>query len=128
NHEPVIIVGPGEDAGRLPYAPARQARSVRDWVCLIAECGAIVAVNSGPMHIADALNKPLVVLEGATHLPLWGPENPHAVDVSHQHELECAPCNQEKPAHVCGAKCMALITPEEVFQAFKNTHEARNVL
>ena len=123
-YEPVVLTGPGEEAApELRAVPVLQAANVRDWVANIAECAGLVSVNSGPMHIADALCKPLIVLEGATHLPLWGPENPNAAEVSHQHELKCAPCNQEIPAKICGAKCMALITPEEVMGKFRAVME-----
>ncbi|MCL1909710.1 MAG: glycosyltransferase family 9 protein, partial [Kiritimatiellaeota bacterium] len=122
NHEPVILAGPGEDAA---WAPIRRAENLRDWVNLISECEAVISVNTGPMHIADTLEKPLVVLEGSSQLPLWGPENPRALVVTHQLELsatahcQCAPCHQTGSVEKCGAKCMSLITPDDVMEALQ---------
>ena len=123
--DPVILVGPDENATQTiapPEPPAQvfAANNIADWVTMIDECDAIVTVNTGPMHIADALCKPLVLLEGSSRLPLWGPENPRAVIISHQshpHVSKCAPCHQTGTTEKCGAKCMTLITPAEVAAA-----------
>ena len=116
---PIALSGPGESAIELPSIPAFQAKDLNDWAALIEKCGAIIAVNTGPMHIADALDKPLVVLEGSSRLPLWGPENPKSTTLSHQDALPCAPCHQTGSSDECAARCMTLITAQEAMSALR---------
>lgn len=134
---PALLCGPGEaEAARraagvslgepAPHGSADsaceatplrvlEAASAADWPRLLAACGAVVSVNTGPMHIADALDIPLVVLDGASRLPLWAPEGPRSAVLQHQ---ERAP---EAPPHPTASNgpavqraVMALVTPEEV--------------
>lgn len=62
----------------------KEARDAAGWVANLAACGAAVCVNTGPMHLADALGLPLVVVDGASRLPLWAPEGPRSAVVEHQ--------------------------------------------
>ncbi|MGI5869503.1 MAG: glycosyltransferase family 9 protein [Kiritimatiellia bacterium] len=122
---PVVLCGPGERAAALDATACepgdvdcREADSPRRWVALLAKCGAIVTVNTGPMHVADALDKPLVVIEGGSRLPLWAPENDHAVVIHHQPEAPCAPCHQVGDPG-CGRRCLMLVEVDEVLDALR---------
>ncbi len=96
-----------------------RVHDVHDWVAALARASAVVAVNTGPMHIAAALGKPVVLLEGPSRQPLWAPPcGRHAV-VAHQGEVRCAPCHQVGDCLRCGRRCMALDTPEEVLSALR---------
>lgn len=88
---PVVLCGPGEAAAAAaavhgsaaPACDVREAADVPAWVANLAACGAAVCVNTGPMHLADALGIPLVVVDGASRLPLWAPEGPRSAVVLH---------------------------------------------
>lgn len=121
---PVVLCGPGESFPALAAVGAeglnlecREANTVRKWVALLAKCGSVISVNTGPMHLADALDKPLVVLEGSSRLPLWAPEGDRAFVLHHQQAAGCAPCHQVGDIRKCHRRCMALIRPDEVLNA-----------
>ena len=129
---PVLLCGPGEKADALAaigYSESAieccEADDVKSWVAQLAQCGAIIAVNTGPMHLADALDKPLVVLEGSSRLPLWAPEGDHAFVVHHQDVAACAPCHQIGDTKACGRRCMRLIQPDEVIAALATVRGKR---
>ena len=128
---PVVLCGPGERAAALAAAgcgaddvECREADGVRKWVALLAKCGAVVTVNTGPMHLADALDKPLVVIEGGSRLPLWAPEGERAYVVHHQTAAGCAPCHQVGDAG-CGRRCLALVRVDEVLEALRAASQVR---
>ena len=114
--------GPGQKAEIVrcfgESAACTEVHSVQQWVEEISMRKAVVSVNTGPMHIAAALNKPLIVLDGSSTLPLWMPEGKRTILIHHQKEILCAPCHQVDADLSCGNECMKLITPEEVMDAF----------
>jgi len=88
----------------------------------IAELGAViersqvvVTGDSGAMHIAGALEVPVVALFGSTDPAKTGPVGPGRSHVIYR-QLACAPCNSHP---TCGGAftCMSLITPLEVVAA-----------
>lgn len=123
---PVLLCGPEETDAAFTAVGSedlnlecREAKGVQSWVALIAKCGSIITVNTGPMHIADALDKPLVVIEGSSRLPLWAPEGDRAYVVHHQDVAGCAPCHQVGDIKKCRRRCMALVRPDEVMHALE---------
>ena len=105
-------------AGHAPEV--LEAKTVSDWVRLLSTCGAAVCVNTGPMHVADALDLPLVVVDGASRLPLWAPEGPRSAVVEHQDRVPWAPVHPTSsngPAVQRGV--MALVRPDEVLSALE---------
>lgn len=117
---PTLLCGPGEAEAALGAvggtdAPVREAASVAEWPRLVAACGAIASVNTGPMHIADVIGVPLVVIDGASRLPLWAPEGPRSVVFQHQDRVPEAPFH---PTASNGPRVqravMSLVTPDEV--------------
>ena len=126
NFTPVILCGPFETEIALQAADAEdldiecmECDSVSRWVTELAKCGSVLSVNTGPMHLADALDKPLVVLEGSSRLPLWAPEGERAFVVHRQDLVECAPCHQVGDTAKCHRHCMALIRPGDVLEALR---------
>ncbi len=88
---------------------------------VMARSRAVVATDSGPMHMADALGVPLVALFGAKNpMPLWLPLTPDAKVITHG--VPCAGCLR----NICDRDnlCMSLITEDEVLSAL---HEAIGV-
>lgn len=92
--------------------------TLRELACLISLCDVLLTNDSGPMHIAAALNTPLVALFGSTNEIVTGPFNSGIV--IHKH-VECSPCYQR----TCPIdfRCMKGISSEEVYhQIMKLLH------
>lgn len=84
--------------------------------CLLAErFSAFVGPDSGPTHIAAAMEAPTVFLySGTNRFEQWRPLSARAVVV--RHEVPCSPCELET-CNVPGHPCMSRITAEEVIDA-----------
>lgn len=81
-------------------------------VRLIAQCDLVLCNNSGPLHVAAALDIPTVSTMGPTDPVLWRPESPRAV-VINKH-CSCSPCSRA----VCRPhECMKSISVEEFEKA-----------
>ena len=82
---------------------------------LIESCDVIVTADTGSLHIALALNKPVVALFGPTDPKLWGPLTGN-FKVLVNDELDCLGCRKRrcpKPAQYC----MSGIEPVHVKKA-----------
>jgi heptosyltransferase II len=86
--------------------------NLRELIALIDQCTVFLTNDSGPMHIAAALKKPLVALFGSTNEIATGPYQ-HG-RIIHKH-VDCSPCY--KRTCPIDFRCMTRIESEEVFQA-----------
>jgi len=75
----------------------------------------VVANDSGPLHIAAALNKPLVALYGPTHAGRTGPYG--MPDSKMRAALPCAPCQVPTCANPVERECLRVISPSTVADA-----------
>jgi ADP-heptose:LPS heptosyltransferase len=67
------------------------ADSLRQTAALMRHCAAVVATDSGPMHLAEAVNAPLVALMSShNHLPVWRPQAKNAIVLNVP--VPCGPC------------------------------------
>jgi heptosyltransferase-2 len=84
--------------------------TLRELVALIHECSVFVTNDSGPMHIAAALDVPVVALFGSTDEKSTGPYGQSEGVIRKQ--VSCSPCFKR----VCPIdfRCMREISPEEV--------------
>ena len=94
---------------------------LRQMASVLACCKVVVTNDSGPMHLATAVGKPVVALFGPTveafgFFPL-GDRN-----VVLQRELYCRPCSLHGTERCPEGhfKCMKEITPEEVLNAVRS--------
>jgi len=77
-YEPVVVCGPNQhresvSATSGSNVPIAEAKTIKELAETLRGCRAIVTLDTGPMHIASALNVPVVALFGTGQLPLWGP-------------------------------------------------------
>ena len=87
-------------------------------------CDVIISGDTGPMHLAAALNKPQIAIFGGTHPRLgFAPLNDKAIILSA--DLECQPCSLHgsKKCPKGTFECMKLITPEMVETKLKELLE-----
>jgi lipopolysaccharide heptosyltransferase II len=92
--------------------------SLQELVALMAESDLVITGDSGPMHIACAVQTPTVALHGPTEPAQSGPTGNLAVILRHQ--LWCSPCYDSSATAECrfgNPTCMKLISPDDVFAA-----------
>jgi len=80
-------------------------------MALIKRCHFFVTNDSGLMHVAAALGRPMVAIFGSTDPDATGPINQKAKIV--KHDIECAPCLE--PKCPLDFHCMLEIEPSEVW-------------
>ena len=80
---------------------------------LISRCSLFITNDSGPMHLAAALETPQIALFGSTDEVATGPFADNA-EVIHKH-VECSPCLRRTcPIDL---RCLTRISVQEVFEA-----------
>lgn len=97
--------------------------SLTDTAQLLRASVFVVSVNTGIMHLASALERPLIALHGPTSSIRWGPLNPEAVSV--QSPLQCSPCLNLGFDYGCPRNdCMVAITPDVIKQKIREVKQA----
>lgn len=91
-------------------------------IALIAQANAIVSNDSGLLHIASALNRPLVAIYGPTDPDHAPPFSDIATSISLR--LKCAPCRQRE-CPLGHHDCMQKITADVVWQPLSPLLSAR---
>ena len=86
--------------------------------------GRVIANDSGLMHVAAALNRPLIGVYGSTS-PLYTPPLADRVEIVHT-DIECRPCFKRtcKFGHL---KCLIELMPEQVIEAGHQAVGVRSV-
>jgi lipopolysaccharide heptosyltransferase II len=80
---------------------------------LLAACQVLVSVDTGPMHLAQAVGTPVVALFGPTDPAIWGPRSPQ--DQVFYDPIACSPCWGKGPCSV--NRCLTGIAAEAVIAA-----------
>lgn len=91
------------------------------WVTKLTGVACLITVDSGPMHLADALGVPVVALFGQGKLPLWAPSGPRSRVITHQGDTDFALCHPIERNASLGRKFMSRISVQEVMAALKST-------
>jgi ADP-heptose:LPS heptosyltransferase len=90
--------------------------SLRQLVDVIQQCDLFVGVDSGPLHIADSMDKPAIGLFGPTSSVSWGVISKKAVVM--QQSIHCSPCYKDDgffPECNNQHRCMTTLDVEPVF-------------
>src|SRR5687767_12430410 len=106
--------GPGdaELARRIPGAFDLTGKTnLRQLVALLERAAVVVANDSGPMHIAAALGRPLVTPYGPTSPVRTGPYG--RMDTVIRLDIPCSPCFSRRCSH---QSCLQWLTPEAVLR------------
>lgn len=111
-----VVAGGPDDAAlgqQIPGALNLAGKtSLRQLVALLERADLVVANDSGPMHIAAALGRPLVTLFGPTNPVRTGPYGRPETVV--RLGLECSPCYSRTCSHL---SCLRQLTPDLVLAA-----------
>ncbi len=114
----------GRDNYRLLPDSSRDLTSqsdIRQTCALLRHCSALVTGDSGPMHLARAVQTPLVAMFGPTTRE-WGfyPAAKNCLVL--ETDLSCRPCSLHgRLRKLCTAPCMHHITPSQVLDALDKT-------
>lgn len=119
---PLGVCGPGEAQAAaamlgLPVDTLRVCASPRAWVQALQSVAGVVCVNTGPMHLAAALGKRIILLNATSRLPLWGPATSDAVVLTPPATAACGPCHEVPANLACARAAMQSINPQWVIEA-----------
>ncbi|MCQ9208588.1 MAG: glycosyltransferase family 9 protein [Omnitrophica bacterium] len=121
----IIMVGDDQDkllideiSGQIKPVPlnASGKTSIGELALVLVKCRLLVSNDSAPMHLASAVNTPLISIFGPTDYRKYAPRGPQ--DILIRKELDCSPCEQS----LCPKgtrECMKMISADEVFAACK---------
>jgi len=96
--------------------------TLRQLTALLERATVVVANDSGPMHIAAALGRPLVTLFGPTNPVRTGPFG--RPDTVLRLNLPCSPCYSRRCSH---QSCLTWLTPDAVLRAIESQLEMHRV-
>lgn len=125
---PCVLLGGPDDVPLAAEIKSRATTSPIDLVgrttlrglaAAIAESRLVLTPDSGPMHIAAALDKPLVAIFGPTNPVRTGPYSDRARVV--RRPLECAPCYR-RYCPLGHHNCLRQLAPDEVARAVAETY------
>ena len=119
--QPLVFHNPGDDEkvaefrGLVPGATVAQLPELRRMMGVIAACQVLVAGDTGPAHIAQALDVPTVTIFGPSNPLEWSPGRPNTVAVQVPGTCRCI----GRARRICLAnhECMAAVTPVMVADA-----------
>ena len=122
----LLLRGPEEEALTHNIQQAMQSNAIvhapetiRELGALLSCCNLVVCNDSGPMHLAAALEVPMVAIFGPTDHVAWHPLSENASIV--RRDMPCWPCS----AHKCkiGWECTKKLPVEPVWDATTTTIE-----
>jgi ADP-heptose:LPS heptosyltransferase len=101
------------------YLDLRGQTTLPELVAAIAAADLIIALDTGPMHIAAAVGTPAVVIYGGYIDPVC---TGYPGNINLYSAVECAPCWMREPCPH-GKKCLHMITPAQVESALDQLSE-----
>jgi lipopolysaccharide heptosyltransferase I len=110
----VAAGGPGDTAlaAQMPGVLDLTGRTnLRQLVALLERAAVVIANDSGPMHIASALGRPLVTPYGPTSPVRTGPYR--RLDTVIRLDIPCSPCFSRRCSH---QSCLRWLTPDAVLR------------
>lgn len=88
--------------------------NLRELTALINRCDLYISNDTGPIHIAAVLKRPLIVIFGPGYIKRYDPRLISGKAILLYKSTECAPCDRP----LClSMKCLSNIKPQEVVEA-----------
>jgi heptosyltransferase-2 len=129
-----VVLAGGEEERALSRAVRERAggeiadvtgrTALPELLALLARATAVVAGDTGPLHLAIALGRPVVGVYGPTDPAIYGPYRAARAIVVRQ-ALPCAPCYRPEQGRMAECPlghtlCQRLIPPEAVYDAVRS--------
>ncbi|MHB9155944.1 MAG: glycosyltransferase family 9 protein [Endomicrobiales bacterium] len=111
----IVVFGSAGDAGKLSspgICDLSGKTTLRELAGILKYCRAAIGGDTGPLHLAAAMNVPVVALFGGSDMRETSPVTPRSVLISRH--FPCSPCRGKPTCQ--GFPCLSGITPEEVFE------------
>jgi lipopolysaccharide heptosyltransferase II len=125
-HARLLVVGSESDRALgyeilAPVAPRQRGNfagrtTPSQLAAVLAKCDLLIGIDSGPMHVAAAMGKPVVALFGPTDPGRTGPQGEGHEVIFHQQDC-WGPCVHPVTPDCGHRNCMMAITPQEVLAA-----------
>ena len=96
--------------------------SFHELVGVIKAANVVISIDTSVIHIASALNKPLVALFGPTIPTFWGPKNTRSITLWKQEV--CTGCRNAS-CMIKTNECMKHITTQDVLQAVEQVRKRK---
>ena len=107
-------------AVRKPIIP--KELNLREFISVVSHCNLFLCNNSGPLHIATALNIPTVSTMGPTIPFHWWPRSDNHIVL--RKDMDCSPCKKG----ICEThECMELITTDDFLTAVETQLKRLNI-
>ncbi len=107
-----LLVGMAKNAG-LEIINMANRLDFKELVAMISLCRLCVYNDTGPMHIAAALGRPLVAIFGPGYLTRFDPRRISKRAAVLYNKADCAPCDKRS---CISMKCLKSIQPEEALE------------
>lgn len=99
--------------------------SLQELAAFLAQAQVLLTVDTGPLHIAQAVNIPVVALFGPSNPAVWGPRGIH--DILLYQKNDCSPC--EGKGRCANHDCMDYFSDQEIAAAvLKLFHRSEEVV
>jgi lipopolysaccharide heptosyltransferase III len=103
---------------RAPLHNLAGRLSLKEFGALVDAASAVLCVDSLPLHLASALQRPCVALFGPSSELAWGPwRNPHAVVIAQ--DFSCRPCGLDGCGGSKVSDCLTTLAVDPVEAALR---------
>jgi ADP-heptose:LPS heptosyltransferase len=125
----IVLVGASGDASladrvvrasRAPVVSLAGTTGIVELAALIERADLVASSDSGPLHLAVALGRPLVAVYGPTDPAIYGPNHPRAPVRVHRADLPCSPCYSLAATAECPLGdpiCMRLVSVQSMVES-----------
>lgn len=111
----------GRFSGRADTVNLVGKLNIKELGALIEMCKVYISNDTGPMHIAAVLKRPLVAIFGPGDITRYDPQNISDKAIVLYKKTDCAPCEKFSCESL---KCLKEISPEEVVKAVLEIKDA----
>ncbi|HHT9130224.1 MAG TPA: lipopolysaccharide heptosyltransferase II [Candidatus Brocadiaceae bacterium] len=116
NRVNILILGSKDNVGIIEHPNAIDLcgrTSLTQLAAVFKMCKVVIGSDTGPVHLAAALNVPVVVLFGGSDVRETAPVTDHATIITKN--FPCSPCRSRPTCN--DYPCLKEIKPQEVFEA-----------